>query len=113
MPTYVRPGNRLPVGAGATGIVKDSKDLEAPLPVKFRETPVRWHIDRSAPGQRDIIVLLQHWKQLHYLSGIAAGQATPEQLWRRRIGKRGVGRLQCNGLLNRIGKEGRHEGFAP
>jgi hypothetical protein len=38
----------LPVGAGATGIVKDSKDLEARLPVKFRETPVRWHIDRSA-----------------------------------------------------------------
>jgi hypothetical protein len=72
--------------------VKDSKDLEARLPVKSRETPVRWHIDRSATGQRDIIVMLQHRKQLHYLNGIAAGQASPEKLRRRRIGKRGVGR---------------------
>ena len=71
--TRYQPRNRLPVGVGATGIVKDSKDLEARLPVKFRETPVRWHIDRSATGQHDIIVLLQHRKQLRYLSGIVAG----------------------------------------
>ena len=56
--------------------MEDSKDLEARLPVKFRETPVRWHIDRSATGQRDIIILLQHRKQLRYLSGITAGQAS-------------------------------------
>lgn len=40
--------------------MKDSKDLEARLPVKFGEIPVRWHIDRSTTGQRDIIVLLQY-----------------------------------------------------
>ena len=97
MAKYRQTRKRLPVGAGATGIVKDSKDLEARLPVKFRETPVRWHIDRSTTGQRDIIVLLQHRKQLRYLSGIAAGQASPEKLRRCRIGKRRIGRLQCNG----------------
>jgi hypothetical protein len=35
--------------------------------------------------------LLQHRKQLRYLGGIAAGQASPEKLRRRRIGKRGDG----------------------
>src|SRR5436305_14679724 len=109
---YSGPGNGLLVCAGATGIVKDSKDLEARPPVNFRETSVRWHIDRSATGQRDIIVFLQHRKELLYLSGIAADQDSPEKLRRRRIGKRGVGRLQCNGLLTRIGKQRRHEGFA-
>ena len=83
------------------------------MPVKSCETPVRWHIARYATGQHDIIVLLQHRKQQGHLSGFAAGQASPEKLRRCRIGKRHVGRLECNGLLTRIGKEGRHEGFAP
>ena len=107
------PGNELLVSAGATGIVKDSKDLKARPPVNFRETSVRWHIDRSATGQRDIIVFLQHRKEVLYLSGIAADQDSPEKLRRCRIGKRRIGRLQCYGLLTRMRKEGRHERFAP
>src|SRR5438105_3821906 len=66
--------NRLPIGVRAIGIVKHGEDLEARLPVKFREAPVRWHIDRSAASQHDIIVLLQNGKQQRYLSGIVAGQ---------------------------------------